>query len=56
VRDGVFYADDMGDPRDIFAVVPTVVFGFGKEQGFRACFRLLLVVAARAAHGHDPRP
>ncbi len=36
VRDGVFYADDAGDPRDIFAVAPTVVFAFGKEKGFSA--------------------
>ena len=36
VRDGVFYADDAGDPRDIFAVAPTVVFGFGNEKGFSA--------------------
>jgi hypothetical protein len=36
VRGGVFYADDAGDPRDVFAVAPTVVFAFGKQKGFSA--------------------
>jgi nitroimidazol reductase NimA-like FMN-containing flavoprotein (pyridoxamine 5'-phosphate oxidase superfamily) len=36
VHDGVFYADDAGDPRDVFAVAPTVVFAFGKQEGFSA--------------------
>lgn len=36
VRDGVFYADEAGDPRDVVAVAPTVVFAFGKKKGFSA--------------------
>lgn len=39
VRDGEFYqpADEaLDDPRHVFAVVPMVVFAFGKEKGFSA--------------------
>jgi nitroimidazol reductase NimA-like FMN-containing flavoprotein (pyridoxamine 5'-phosphate oxidase superfamily) len=36
VRDGAFRDPDTGDPRDVFAVAPTVVFAFGKEKGLRA--------------------
>jgi nitroimidazol reductase NimA-like FMN-containing flavoprotein (pyridoxamine 5'-phosphate oxidase superfamily) len=36
VRGGAFYADDAGEPRDVFAVAPRVVFAFGKEKGFSA--------------------
>jgi hypothetical protein len=39
VRDGEFYDPgdtELGDPRLVFAVVPTRVFAFGKESGFSA--------------------
>lgn len=39
VRDGEFYdpADTaLSDPRHVFAIVPTRVFAFGKEEGFTA--------------------
>lgn len=39
VRDGEFHdpADtSLSDPRHVFAVAPTVVFAFGKEEGFSA--------------------
>ena len=36
VHDGVFRDPDTGEPRDVFAIVPAVVFAFGKEHGLSA--------------------
>ena len=36
LRDGVFYADDAGESPRCLCGSPTVVFAFGKQQGFSA--------------------
>lgn len=37
VADGIFYPDPPdGPPSDVYAVTPSVAFGFGKEKGFSA--------------------